>query len=71
MKFNYLGISQSLKLSILIENIHPISLYLNFTPNTLGCFGLTSLFYLHFVSRDVVDQETISCFVTAFIMSSA
>jgi len=37
LKFNYLGISQSLKFRILTETILPISLNLNFTPNTLGC----------------------------------
>jgi len=42
LKFNYLGISQSLKLHILIGKILSISLKLNFTPNTLGCFGLYS-----------------------------
>jgi len=32
-KFNYLGISQGLKLRILMEKILSISLKLNFTPN--------------------------------------
>jgi len=41
LKFKYLGIFQSLKLCILMEKILPISLNLNFTPNTLGCYGLT------------------------------
>jgi len=40
LKFNNLGISQSLKLRILIEKKLPISLKLNFTQNTLGCYGL-------------------------------
>ena len=40
LKFNYLGIFQSLKFRILMEKIPPISLKLNFTPNTLGCYGL-------------------------------
>jgi len=40
LKFNYLGIFQSLKLRILMEIILPISLKLNFTPNNLGCYGL-------------------------------
>jgi len=39
LKFNYLGIFQSLKLRISMEIIHSISLKLNFTPNTLGCYG--------------------------------
>jgi len=40
LKWNYLGFSQSLKLRILKEKILSISLELNFTPNTLGCYGL-------------------------------
>jgi len=40
MKFNKLGIFQSLKLRILMEKILPISLKLNFSRNTLGCYGL-------------------------------
>jgi len=40
LKFNYLGIFQSLKLRSLMRKILSISLKLNFTPNTLGCFGL-------------------------------
>jgi len=41
LKFNYLGIFQSLKLRIFVEKIISISLKLNITPNTLGCYGLT------------------------------
>jgi len=38
---NILGIGQSLKLPIFMEKkILSISLKPNFTPNTLGCFGL-------------------------------
>jgi len=40
MKLNYLGIFQSLKSRILMEIIPLISLKLNFTPNTSGCYGL-------------------------------
>jgi len=40
LKFNYLGIFQSSKLRILMEKILSISLKLNFTPNTLGCYRL-------------------------------
>jgi len=39
-KFNYLGIFPSLKLRILMEKFLSISPKLNFTPNTLGCYGL-------------------------------
>jgi len=41
LKFNHLGIFQSLKLRILMGEILPIPLMLNFTPNTLGCNELT------------------------------
>jgi len=34
---------QSLKMRISKEEIHSISLKLNFTPNTLGCYGLMLL----------------------------
>jgi len=44
LKFNNLGIFQSLKLRILVEKILPISFTLNFTPNTFGCYGLTGRF---------------------------
>jgi len=40
VKFNNLGIFQSLKLRILVKKILPFSRKLNFTPNTLGCYGL-------------------------------
>jgi len=40
LKFNNLGIFQSLKLRNLMGKILRISLKLNFTPNTLGCYGL-------------------------------
>jgi len=39
LKFDNLGIFQSLKLRFLMEKFLPISLKLNFTPNTLGCYG--------------------------------
>jgi len=40
LKLTILGIFQSLKWRILVEKILPISLNLNFTPNTLGFHGL-------------------------------
>jgi len=42
LKFYNLGISKSLKLRILEGKILPISLKLNFTPNTLGSKGLNT-----------------------------
>jgi len=41
LKFNNLGIFHILELRILEKKILPISLKLNFTPNTLGCHGLS------------------------------
>jgi len=43
LKFNYLSIFQSLKLRILIGKFVSISLNLNFTTNTFGCYGLRYL----------------------------
>jgi len=40
LKFNNFGIFQSLKFCIVMEKIFSISLKLNFTSNTLGCYGL-------------------------------
>jgi len=40
LKFYYVRFFQSLNFRILIEKILPISLKSNFTPNTLGCYGL-------------------------------
>jgi len=40
LKFNNLGIFQSLKLRTLMGKILPIYPKLNFTPNTLGGYGL-------------------------------
>jgi len=40
LNFNSLGIFQSSKLLISMEKILSISLKLNFTPNTLGCYRL-------------------------------
>jgi len=40
VKFNNLGICQSFKLHILVKKILPIPHKLNFTPNTLDCYGL-------------------------------
>jgi len=42
LKFNNLSIFQSLILRILMEEILPISLKMNFIPNTLGWYGLKS-----------------------------
>jgi len=39
-KFKYLGIFQSLKLHILMGKFPSISLKLNLTPSTSGCYGL-------------------------------
>jgi len=43
LKYNNLGIFQSLKLRNLMLKILQISLMLNFTPNTLGFYGLTDI----------------------------
>jgi len=48
LKFNNLGIYQSLKLRNLMGKILRISFKLNFTPNTLGCYGL-SIYHIVYV----------------------
>jgi len=48
LKFHYIGIFQSLKLRVKIEKIHSISPKLNFTPKTLGCYQLKTLFFSSF-----------------------
>jgi len=44
LKLNNLGIFLGLKLRIFMGKILSISLELNFTPNTLGCYGLNQSF---------------------------
>jgi len=39
-KSDYLGVFQTLKLLILLRKILSVTFKLNFTPNTLGCYGL-------------------------------
>jgi len=48
LKCNNLGVFQSLKLRYLIGKILRISLKLNFSPNTLGCYGLIIVVILDF-----------------------
>jgi len=43
VKLNNLGIFRSLELRILVEKKLQISLKLNFTRNTLGCYGLINI----------------------------
>jgi len=45
LKLKKLGIIQSLKFSILVEKILPISSKLNFTPNSWGCYRLSCIVY--------------------------
>jgi len=62
LEFNNLGIFQSLKLHILMEKILPISLKLNFTPNTLGSYGLMLVVHtpLYFVPARVNNNAVLS-----------
>jgi len=41
LEFHNFSIFQSLKFRVSMEKILPISLKLNFTPNALGCYGLS------------------------------
>jgi len=63
LKFYNLDIFQSLKLRTLMGKILPFSLKLNFTPNTLGCYGLnkpfrheffTGRYFAHFNALSII-----------------
>jgi len=43
LNINNFGIFQILKLRIFVRKILPVSLKLNFTPNTFGCYGLSRI----------------------------
>jgi len=63
LKFKYSGIFQCLKLRILIEKILSISLKLNFTPNTLGCYGLKEVpLHADTPFQPVLRNRIIVCF---------
>jgi len=57
LKFDNLGIFQSLKLRTLLGKIPPISLKLNFAPNTLGCHGLNNCFEVRETSYFERERE--------------
>jgi len=52
LKFNDLGVFQSLKLVNSMGKILGISLKLNFTRNTMGCYGLITSLELLAVLQD-------------------
>jgi len=58
LKFNYLGIFQGLKLLILMGKILLISLKLNFTPDTLGCYELSDVRRLVFWRKFPIPTST-------------
>jgi len=65
LKLNILGTFQSLKFRILMEKIFSISLKLNFTPNILGCYGLSFPFNLFFFTLklrrvDFLSEQNLS-----------
>jgi len=51
LKFNYLGVFLCMKLRILMGEILPIFLKLNFTPNNLGCYGLSFIHNCQFKNK--------------------
>ena len=55
LKFSNLRILKGLKLRILVKKIVPVSLKLNFTPNTLGCKELTAR--SDFLCRDSLSMK--------------
>jgi len=63
LKFNNLGIPHSLKLRNLMGNILRILFKLNFTPNTLGCYGLIQGFFTgNFQLRDFQGPSLLKTF---------
>jgi len=54
LKFNNLGIFQSLKFRILMEKNLLFYLKLNFTQNTMGCHGLIK------INAEVFDRKFLS-----------
>jgi len=58
MKFNNLGIFQSSKLRMFMEKILSMSLKLNFTPNTLGCYGLIRA-VISLISGEQISSKTL------------
>jgi len=66
LKFNNLGIFQSLKLCILI--ILPISLKLNFAPNTLGCYGLIEPGVFSFQAAFLGERNLRDCDFTTRVL---
>jgi len=57
LKLNNLGIFQSLKLRNLVEKILPISLKLNFTSNTLGCYGLIEILHKYLLNVHILARR--------------
>jgi len=60
LKFNNLGIFQSLKLRNLMGKILSIALKLNFTPITTGCYGITGMEQVRKVRKKSVKMKLVS-----------
>jgi len=57
LKYNNLGIFQSLKLCNLMGKILRVSLKRNFTRNTLGCYGLMLDTWKIIGNDDIVSRQ--------------
>jgi len=53
LDFDNFGIFRNLKLRILMGKILPISVNLNYPPNTLGCYGLIRVRVLHLMHMPI------------------
>jgi len=59
LKFDYLGISQKLKIAYFHKKILLTSLKQNFTPNTLGSFGLSCTVLHGAITSLVTKRKTL------------
>jgi len=63
LKFNISSIFQSFKFRILIKKVLPISLKLNFIPNTSGCYRLKMTSLIEVINTTVLLQRELSTIV--------
>jgi len=59
LKLNNIGIFQSFKFLILMEEIPPVSLELNITPSTLGWWVTQNTYYPHFIFKSTTVQNSL------------
>jgi len=67
LKFNDLSIFECLKFRILMEKNLLISLKQNFTPNTLGCHGLTTCSRPQRKTEHLFEEAVLACLEYEYI----